>query len=402
MTDKFISIEAIARRYPGADGKETTVFENLWLSMGRGEFGCVIGHSGCGKTTVLNILAGLDQPSEGAVIVDGQAIEGTSLDRAVIFQSHALLPWRTVLGNVAYAVTSKWRNWDRAKVKAHAQTFIDLVGLTGSEHKRPSELSGGMKQRVGIARALSITPKIMLMDEPFSALDALTRGTLQDEVRRICLETGQTAFMITHDVDEAIYLADKIFLMTNGPGAVLAEIVENPLPKDRGRIDLHRHPLYYALRNHIVDFLVSRSKTFASDGDRPRSAQRADGAAGLERTHHRFGAEPGRNQFNSEDRALDFKRRRDMKREDLTEKLLDIKREKGWSWKHICEKIGGYSEVLIVGAIMGQMKLTKPQAANAGELFGLSKSETAMLNEVPMRGTGTPMPPTDPLDLPLL
>jgi nitrate/nitrite transport system ATP-binding protein len=121
-----------------------------------------------------------------------------------------------------------------------------------------------MKQRVGIARALSITPKIMLMDEPFSALDALTRGTLQDEVRRICLETGQTAFMITHDVDEAIYLADKIFLMTNGPGAVLAEIVENPLPKDRGRIDLHRHPYYYALRNHIVDFLVSRSKTFVS------------------------------------------------------------------------------------------------------------------------------------------
>jgi nitrate/nitrite transport system ATP-binding protein len=213
----------------------------------------------------LNILAGLDEPSAGTVIVDGQAIEGTSLDRAVIFQSHALLPWRSVLGNVAYAVTSKWRAWDRAKVKAHAQTFIDLVGLTGSEHKRPSELSGGMKQRVGIARALSISPKIMLMDEPFSALDALTRGTLQDEVRRICLETGQTAFMITHDVDEAIYLADKIFLMTNGPGAVLAEIVENPLPKDRGRIDLHRHAFYYAVRNHIVDFLVSRSKSFASD-----------------------------------------------------------------------------------------------------------------------------------------
>src|ERR1700710_1003173 len=262
MTDKFISIEGIARRYPGVDGATTTIFENLWLSMRRGEFGCVIGHSGCGKTTVLNILAGLDQPSEGTVIVDGQAIEGTSLDRAVIFQSHALLPWRTVLGNVAYAVTSKWRSWDRARVKTHAQRFIDLVGLTGSEHKRPSELSGGMKQRVGIARALSITPKIMLMDEPFSALDALTRGTLQDEVRRICLTTGQTAFMITHDVDEAIYLADRIFLMTNGPGAVLAEVVENPLPKDRARIDLHRHPHYYALRNHILDFLVSRSKTF--------------------------------------------------------------------------------------------------------------------------------------------
>ncbi|MGJ5039296.1 MULTISPECIES: ABC transporter ATP-binding protein [unclassified Bradyrhizobium] len=263
MTDKFISIEGIAKRYDGA--RSTTIFENLWLAMARGEFVCVIGHSGCGKTTVLNVLAGLDVPSEGAVIVDGQAIEGPSLDRAVIFQSHALLPWRTVLGNVAYAVSSKWRKWDRAKVKAHALKYIELVGLSGSEHKRPSELSGGMKQRVGIARALSITPKIMLMDEPFSALDALTRGTLQDEVRRICVETGQTVFMITHDVDEAIYLADKIVLMTNGPGAVLAEIVENPLPKDRLRGDLHRHPLYYALRNHIIDFLVSRSKTFTAE-----------------------------------------------------------------------------------------------------------------------------------------
>jgi len=270
-SDKFISIEGIAKRY-ASRARETTIFENLWLSMARGEFTCVIGHSGCGKTTVLNILAGLDSPSEGAVIVDGQAIDGPSLDRAVIFQSHALLPWRGVLGNVAYAVSSKWRSWDRAKVKAHAQSFIDLVGLSGAEHKRPSELSGGMKQRVGIARALSITPKIMLMDEPFSALDALTRGTLQDEVRRICLETGQTVFMITHDVDEAIYLADKIVLMTNGPGAVLAEIVENPLPKQRLRADLHRHPLYYALRNHIIDFLVSRSRTFAAEtsGHDPR------------------------------------------------------------------------------------------------------------------------------------
>jgi len=241
------------------------VFENLWLSMARGEFGCVIGHSGCGKTTVLNILAGLDAPSEGTVIVAGQAIEGPSLDRAVIFQSHALLPWRTVMGNVAYAVSSKWRKKNSAEVREHAQRFIDLVGLTGAEHKRPAELSGGMKQRVGIARALSIAPKIMLMDEPFSALDALTRGTLQDEVRRICLTTGQTAFMITHDVDEAIYLADRIVLMTNGPGAVLAEIVENPLPKERARTEVHRHPLYYAVRNHIVDFLVSRSKSFAEE-----------------------------------------------------------------------------------------------------------------------------------------
>ena len=245
MSDKFISLEGIAKRYP-APGGTTTIFENLWLAMNRGEFTCVIGHSGCGKTTVLNILAGLDEPSEGTVIVDNQSIEGPSLDRAVIFQGHSLLPWRTVMGNVAYAVSSKWRRWSAAQVKAQAQKFIDLVGLTGSEHKRPSELSGGMKQRVGIARALSIEPKIMLMDEPFSALDALTRGTLQDEVRRICQETGQTVFMITHDVDEAIYLADRIALMTNGPQAVIAEIVENPLPAGRARADIHRHPLYYA------------------------------------------------------------------------------------------------------------------------------------------------------------
>jgi nitrate/nitrite transport system ATP-binding protein len=264
VAEKFISIEGIAKKYPAPDG-ETTVFSDLWLSMRRGEFLCVIGHSGCGKTTALNILAGLDAPSAGTVIVDAQAIEGPSLDRAVIFQSHALLPWRTVMGNVAYSVSSKWRRWPHAQVRAHAQKFIDLVGLSGAEHKRPAELSGWMKQRVGIARALAIEPKIMLMDEPFSALDALTRGTLQDEVRRICLETGQTVFMITHDVDEAIYLADRIVLMTNGPGAVLAEIVENPLPKKRARADIHRHPLYYAVRNHIIDFLVSRSRSFVAE-----------------------------------------------------------------------------------------------------------------------------------------
>jgi nitrate/nitrite transport system ATP-binding protein len=265
MTDRFISIEGITKRFPAAAGGVTTVFEDLWLSMRRGDFTCIIGHSGCGKTTVLNILAGLDTPSEGTVIVDNQGIEGPSLDRAVIFQSHALLPWRTVMGNVAYAVSSKWRSWGKADVERQSQKFIDLVGLPGAEHKRPAELSGGMKQRVGIARALSIEPKIMLMDEPFSALDALTRGTLQDEVRRICVETGQTVFMITHDVDEAIYLADRVVLMTNGPDAVFAEIVENPLPKERKRTDVHKHPLYYGVRNHIIDFLVSRSKGFAEE-----------------------------------------------------------------------------------------------------------------------------------------
>jgi len=263
--DKFISIEGITKRFPAPGGGTNTVFEDLWLSMQRGEFTCIIGHSGCGKTTVLNILAGLDAPTDGTVIVDGQAIEGPSIDRAVIFQSHALLPWRTVMGNVLYAVSSKWPRRPKADQQAQAQTFIDLVGLTGAEGKRPAELSGGMKQRVGIARALSIEPKIMLMDEPFSALDALTRGTLQDEVRRICTTTGQTVFMITHDVDEAIYLADRVVMMSNGPDAVFAEIVENPLPKDRKRTDFHKHPLYYGVRNHIIDFLVTRSKSFADE-----------------------------------------------------------------------------------------------------------------------------------------
>lgn len=263
MTDRpLISFEKIARRYPAPSGGTTTIFENLWLPIHAGQFVCVIGHSGCGKTTLLNVLAGLDAPSEGTVIVDGHEISGPSRDRAVVFQGHALLPWLTVLGNVAFAVKSRWPNKPKEWIEEQSRRSISLVGLAGSERKRPSQLSGGMKQRVGIARALSIEPKILLMDEPFSALDALTRGTLQDEVRRICTETGQTTFMITHDVDEAMYLADRIVLMSNGPGACIAEIVENTLPAKRNRADMHHHPAYYPLRNHLIEFLVTRSRTF--------------------------------------------------------------------------------------------------------------------------------------------
>ncbi len=265
MQPPLISIEGIAKRYPRRGGPPVTIFENLWLPIHKGEFVCIIGHSGCGKTTVLNILAGLDEPSEGAVIADGREIAGPSLDRAVIFQGHALLPWMSVLGNVAYAVSARHKDWSRDKVRAHAMGFIELVGLAHAAHRKPAELSGGMKQRVGIARALSIEPKTLLMDEPFSALDALTRGTLQDEVRRICTASSQTVLMITHDVDEAIYLADKIVLMTNGPDARVAEIVQNTLPRDRARNELHRLPGYYGLRNHLMDFLVTRSATFRDE-----------------------------------------------------------------------------------------------------------------------------------------
>jgi nitrate/nitrite transport system ATP-binding protein len=259
---KMISIEGLAKRYPRRGGEPVTIFEDIWLPIEKGEFVCILGHSGCGKTTVLNILAGLSDASGGAVIADGREISGPSLDRAVIFQGHALLPWMTVLGNVAYAVAARNPRWSKTRVREHAASFIAKVGLGHALDKRPSELSGGMKQRVGIARALSIEPKMLLMDEPFSALDALTRGNLQDEVRKICVETEQTVLMITHDVDEAIYLADKIVLMTNGPNARIAEIVRNTMPRERARNELHRLPGYYDIRNHLMDFLVSRSGSF--------------------------------------------------------------------------------------------------------------------------------------------
>jgi nitrate/nitrite transport system ATP-binding protein len=261
----FLQIQGLARRYG-----QTTVFDRINFSMEKGEFVCIVGHSGCGKTTILNILAGLDAASEGVVIMDNREVAGPSLDRGVVFQGHALMPWLSALGNIAFAVKSRWPDWNRIQVQLHCQKFIDLVGLTGAEHKKPSELSGGMKQRVGIARAFSIQPKMLLLDEPFGALDALTRGTIQDELLRICEATRQTVFMITHDVDEAILLADKILLMSNGPGACIAEIVQNTIAKPRDRHSIHHDPQYYRIRNHLVEFLVNRSKLYQNgEAERP-------------------------------------------------------------------------------------------------------------------------------------
>jgi nitrate/nitrite transport system ATP-binding protein len=176
------------------------------------------------------------------------------------------MPWFSVMKNIAFAVRSRWPEWGAEKIRSHSQTFIDMVGLTGAEHKRPAELSGGMKQRVGIARAFAIQPKMLLLDEPFGALDALTRGTIQDELVKIVQATRQTVFMITHDVDEAILLADKILLMSNGPHAVIAEIVQNTMPRDRARHTMHHDPQFYRIRNHLVDFLVERSKLYQTGG----------------------------------------------------------------------------------------------------------------------------------------
>jgi len=261
----FLQVENLARAYPSPAGDEAvTVFDHVNFRIHKGEFVCVTGHSGCGKSTILNILAGLDTASVGNAFMDGREISGPSLDRGVIFQGHALMPWLTVLENVEFAVKSRWPSWNKQKIRDHAMRYIELVGLKGSEHKKPSQLSGGMKQRVGIARAFSIEPKMLLMDEPFGALDALTRGVIQDELLKICAETQQTVFMITHDVDEAILLSDRIMLMSNGPHARIAEIVNNTLPRPRERSVIHKHAHYYPIRNHMVDFLVSRSRQFGA------------------------------------------------------------------------------------------------------------------------------------------
>jgi nitrate/nitrite transport system ATP-binding protein len=259
----FLDIQNLSKIYPGRDGKPLVVFEDVSFGIEKGEFVCIIGHSGCGKTSILNVLAGLDEASDGVVVMDGREVAGPSLDRGVVFQGHALMPWLTVMKNIAFAVKSRWPDWSKTQVAQCCQKYIDLVGLTGSEHKKPSELSGGMKQRVGIARAFAIEPKMLLLDEPFGALDALTRGTIQDELLKIVQATHQTVFMITHDVDEAVLLADKIMLMSNGPGAMIAEVVQNTMPRERTRAGIHHDPQYYRIRNHLVDFLVNRSKTYA-------------------------------------------------------------------------------------------------------------------------------------------
>lgn len=258
----LLKIEGLSKAFVAAK----PVFADVSFELARGEFVCIIGHSGCGKTTVLNVLAGLDTATTGNVFMDGREVTGPSLERGVVFQSHALMPWLTVRQNIAFAVKSRWPDWAKAEINAHVEKFVAMVGLSPAIDKKPAQLSGGMKQRVGIARAFCIQPKMLLLDEPFGALDALTRGTIQDELMSIVRQTQQTVFMITHDVDEAILLADRILLMSNGnesaqgytPGGV-AEVVVNPLPRDRVRASLHHLDGYYELRNHIVDFLVSRA-----------------------------------------------------------------------------------------------------------------------------------------------
>lgn len=265
----LLKIQNLTRRYPSPDGAEPlTVFENASFDIKRGEFVCIIGHSGCGKSTIMNVLAGLDTATSGVVIMDGQEIAGPSLDRGVVFQNYSLLPWMSALNNVMFGVRARFPKWSRQQVRDHSYKHLEMVGLgDGAEQRKPSQLSGGMRQRVSIARAFAIQPKLLLLDEPFGALDALTRGTIQDELIRVWSDTDQTVFMITHDVDEAILLADRVLLMSNGPYARVAESVVIDIPRPRRRADIVHMDAYYPIRNHLVDFLTTRSRLLPDSSD---------------------------------------------------------------------------------------------------------------------------------------
>lgn len=265
MSTPFLSLQNLSKRFQAPKGGEPlTVFEDVKLGIEKGEFVCIIGHSGCGKSTILNILAGLDEPSDGAVIMNGKEVSGPSLDRGIVFQNYSLLPWLSALKNVTFAVQARYKSWSKKQVHEHSMKYLEMVGLAGgAELRKPSQLSGGMRQRVSIARAFAIQPELLLLDEPFGALDALTRGSIQDELIRIWSGSDQTVFMITHDVDEAILLADRILLMTNGPYARVAESVQVDIPRPRERANIIHHSDYYDIRNHLVEFLATRSKALA-------------------------------------------------------------------------------------------------------------------------------------------
>lgn len=259
MKTPLLKVEEVSKYFlaPGTN-KPFCVFEDVSLTVDEGEFVAVLGHSGCGKSTLLNIIAGIDQASGGFVFLDGKETKKPGLDRMVVFQNFALMPWLTVFGNIKLAVKAANPGWDKKDIASHTQKYIDMVGLGGAEKKRPAELSGGMRQRVGLARAFSVNPRIMLLDEPFAQIDALTRGVIQEELVRMWTETGITLFMVTHDVEEAILLSDRILLMTPGPNASVAEEIIVDIPRPRTRALLIDNPAYQGLRDSIVDFLVHR------------------------------------------------------------------------------------------------------------------------------------------------
>ena len=260
LTTKFIEIQGVEQTFKTAKGRFPAL-RNIDLSIAKGEFVALIGHSGCGKSTLLNLIAGLATPTTGALLCANKEIRGPGPERAVVFQNHSLLPWLTCFDNVHLAVERVFgARESKAQLKARTDAALALVGLSHAAQKRPGEISGGMKQRVGIARALSMEPQVLLMDEPFGALDALTRAKLQDELREIVARTHSTVVMVTHDVDEAVLLSDKIVMMTNGPAATIGEVLRVDIARPRHRVQLADDPQYLRCRKAVIDFLYTRQE----------------------------------------------------------------------------------------------------------------------------------------------
>jgi nitrate/nitrite transport system ATP-binding protein len=266
LTTRYLQIQDVAQTFKTAKG-DFPALRNIDLTVGKGEFVTLIGHSGCGKSTLLNLIAGLTTPTEGTLICANREIAGPGPERAVVFQNHSLLPWLTCFENVylgvervfgqSGVVDGKPKEY-KAQLTARTHAALDMVGLSHAAFKRPGEISGGMKQRVGIARALAMEPQVLLMDEPFGALDALTRAKLQDELLAIVANTQSTVVMVTHDVDEAVLLSDKIVMMTNGPAATIGEVLHVDLPRPRSRVTLADDPAYLHYRKAVIDFLYTR------------------------------------------------------------------------------------------------------------------------------------------------
>jgi len=266
LTHKFLEIQGVAQTFRTAKG-DFPALRDIDLTVAKGEFVALIGHSGCGKSTLLNLIAGLTTPTQGNLICANREISGPGPERAVVFQNHSLLPWLTCFENIYLGVERVFgqsglvdgkAKETKLQLKARTDAALDLVGLSHAAHKRPGEISGGMKQRVGIARALAMEPQVLLMDEPFGALDALTRAKLQDELLSIVASTHSTVVMVTHDVDEAVLLADKIVMMTNGPAATIGEVLSVDLPRPRSRVQLADDPRYLRYRKAVIDFLYTR------------------------------------------------------------------------------------------------------------------------------------------------
>lgn len=251
----FLEIENLVKSYPTQDKGKFTVLDHVNLTINEDEYISVIGHSGCGKSTLLKIIGGFEKATSGSVRLDGKEIRKPGADRMMVFQNYSLLPWLTVRENIRLAVDEVLKNANRAEKISIVNEHLAMVNLTPAADKYPDEISGGMKQRVGIARALAIRPKMLLMDEPFGALDALTRGKLQRQVLDIWEHHRQAVMMITHDVDEAIYMSDRIILMTNGPSATIGEILKVPFEHPRDRIAMRNSTEYFELRNHALNFL---------------------------------------------------------------------------------------------------------------------------------------------------